>query len=135
MADDGIVWMIQTDGACSSGPAILHAYNATNVAQELYNSSQFLARDNPGSAVKMIRADIADGKVFVGAQDAVSIFGNGVFLPAPAIAPNGGNFNNRSFVTLADAAAGRGHLLHAGRHRADHPFHSTTGRPHLDELA
>jgi len=103
---NGIVWTIQSDGAVRHTPAILHAYNATNLAVELYNSSQFLERDNPGNAVKMTVPTVADGKVFVGAQYALSIFGNGVFLPAPAITPNGGDFINSVVVTLADTESG-----------------------------
>ncbi len=99
----GIVWTIQSDGAVRGRPAILHAYNATNLAEELYNSSQLPARDNPGNAVKMSVPTIADGKVFVGAQDAVAIFGNGIFLPAPVFSPAGGDFNNSVTVTLLDA--------------------------------
>ncbi len=99
---DGIVWTIQSDGAVQGRPAILHAYNATNLAEELYNSSQLPERDNPGNAVKMSVPTIADGKVFVGAQDAVAIFGNGVFLPAPVFAPAGGKFNNEVSVTLLE---------------------------------
>jgi hypothetical protein len=103
---DGIVWTIQSDGAVSGRPAVLHAYNATNLADELYNSSQLPERDNPGNAVKMSVPTIADGKVFVGAQYALSVFGNGDFLPAPSITPAGGDFINAVTVTLANAEPG-----------------------------
>ena len=100
---DGIVWTIQSDGAVRGQPAILHAYNATNLAEELYNSSQLPARDNPGNAVKMTVPTVADGKVFVGTQDALAIFGNGTFLPTPVISPAGGDFNNSAAVRILDA--------------------------------
>ncbi|HEY4414376.1 MAG TPA: chitobiase/beta-hexosaminidase C-terminal domain-containing protein [Verrucomicrobiae bacterium] len=99
---DGIVWTIQSDGAVQHQPAILHAYNATNLAEELYNSSQLPARDNPGNAVKMSVPTVADGKVFVGTQNGLAIFGTGTFLSAPVISPAGGNFNNQVSVTLTE---------------------------------
>ena len=100
---DAIVWTIQSDGAVQGRPAILHAYNATNLAEELYNSSQLAARDNPGNAVKMSVPTVADGKVFVGAQYALAVFGTGIFLPAPVVSPAGGVFNNSVTLTLVDA--------------------------------
>ena len=104
--NDGIVWDIDPTPYLSSGPAVLHAYNATNVAIELYNSSQNLSRDNPGPAVKMVPPVIAGGKVYVGAQYAVSVFGTAIFLVTPVISPNGGNFTNATTVTLSDATIG-----------------------------
>ena len=101
--NEAIVWAIQSDAAGSSGPAVLHAYNATNLAQELYNTSQNLARDNPGGAVLMTTPTIVNGKVFVGAQYALSIFGNSLFLATPVIAPAGGLFTNSLVVSLAEA--------------------------------
>ena len=47
----GIVWAVQSDGYGSS-PAILRAYDATNVAHELYNTEQNPGRDRAGIAVK-----------------------------------------------------------------------------------
>ncbi|HSY11570.1 MAG TPA: pyrrolo-quinoline quinone [Verrucomicrobiae bacterium] len=71
---NGIVWIVETDGY-GGGNAILHAYNATNLGTELYNSSQNLSRDNPGLAVKFAVPTVADGHVFVGAENQVSMFG------------------------------------------------------------
>ncbi|HTV62082.1 MAG TPA: RICIN domain-containing protein [Verrucomicrobiae bacterium] len=100
-AADAIAWAIQADAYGSSGPAVLHAYNATNLSQELYNSSQDLARDNPGGAVKMTVPTIAGGKVYVGAEGELSVFGTGIFLSAPAIEPDGGIFGGSVTVTLS----------------------------------
>jgi len=103
---NAIAWVIQADGYASSGPAVLRAYNATNLAQELYNSSQNLARDNPGVAVKFTLPVVTGGKVYVGAEYALSVYGPAIFLPAPAIFPAGGGFTNSVSITLTNAAAG-----------------------------
>ena len=103
---NGIAWATDPGAYASSGPAVLHAYNATNLAQELYNTSMNLARDNPGGAVKMTVPVVAGGKVYVGAEYAVSVYGPAIFLTAPTIAPAGGAFTNSVTISLADATAG-----------------------------
>jgi hypothetical protein len=67
---NGIVWAVE-----NTSPAVLHAYNATNLAQELYNSNQKGSRDQFGPGNKFITPMIANGKVFVGTQTGVAIFG------------------------------------------------------------
>jgi hypothetical protein len=68
---NAIVWAHE-----NSGPAVLHAYDATNLAHELYNSNQAAAnRDQFGAGNKYITPSIADGKVFVGTTNAVAVFG------------------------------------------------------------
>ena len=71
---NGIVWIIESD-TYGGGSAVLRAYNATNLATELYSSSQNVNRDNPGLAVKFTVPTVADGHVFVGAENQVSMFG------------------------------------------------------------
>jgi hypothetical protein len=68
---NGIVWAHE-----NTNPAVLHAYDAANLAHELYNSNQAAAnRDQFGAGNKYITPVIADGKVFVGTGGAVAVFG------------------------------------------------------------
>ena len=104
--NNGIVWVVQTDAYSSSGPATLHAYNAANVGAELYNSNQAGSRDVAGSAVKFTVPTVANGKVYVGGQYSLSVYGTGTFLPTPVITPASGTFLNAATLTLTDGSAG-----------------------------
>ncbi len=67
---NGIVWIIEP------GKAILHAYEANNLANELFNSTQASGgRDALGSTVKFAVPAVVNGKVFVGTQKAVVVYG------------------------------------------------------------
>jgi hypothetical protein len=70
---NGIVWAHENSG---SGAAVLHAYEAANLANELYNSTQAAnSRDSFGTGNKFITPTIADGKVLVGTTSGVAVFG------------------------------------------------------------
>ncbi len=71
-ANNGIAWAIENT---NSGPEILVAWNASNLSSEIYNSAQSGTRDQLGLPVKFIVPTIANGKVYVGAQFSVSVFG------------------------------------------------------------
>jgi hypothetical protein len=67
----GIVWAAE-----NSNPAVLHAYDATNLTHELYNSNQAAnGRDHFGAGNKFITPTIAHGKVYVGTTNGVGVFG------------------------------------------------------------
>ena len=78
---NGIVWALNTNQYCTGqaaacGPAVLHAYDASNVATELWSSS-VVGADAAGNAVKFAVPTIANGKVYVGTRgnDSNSFFG------------------------------------------------------------
>jgi len=73
----GIVWVIQdTGGLPKGGPAaVLRAYQATNVAKPLYGSSQQGTRDVLAPGTKFSVPTVINGKVYVGTQTELVIFG------------------------------------------------------------
>jgi hypothetical protein len=71
---NAIVWEIESTNE-GTGPAILHAYNAMLVDDELYNSSQAGGRDTAGIAVKFTVPTVADGHVFVGTANELDVYG------------------------------------------------------------
>lgn len=69
---NGVVWALDNtqyciNGALGCGPAVLHAYDASNVAHELWNSSRSSA-DWAGNAVKFTVPTVANGKIYVGTR-------------------------------------------------------------------
>ena len=70
-SSSGVVWAAE-----NTDPAVLHAYDASNLARELYNSNQAAnGRDHFGTGNKFIVPTIANGKVFVGTTNGVGVFG------------------------------------------------------------
>ncbi|HZU28554.1 MAG TPA: DUF2341 domain-containing protein, partial [Bryobacteraceae bacterium] len=70
-ASTAIVWAV-----AGGTPDVLHAFQATNVATELWNSTQNAARDGLGGGVKFVTPTIANGKVFVpSAAGGVMVYG------------------------------------------------------------
>ncbi len=69
----GIVWALESSQGVA---AVLHAYDATNLANELYNSNQAPGgRDGFGNGNKFITPMIVNGKVYVGTPTGVAVFG------------------------------------------------------------
>lgn len=68
-ASNGIVWAIE-----NTSPAKLHAYDATNLNTELWNSS-LAGGDAAGSYVKFAVPTVANGKVYVGNSSQLTVYG------------------------------------------------------------
>jgi Chitobiase/beta-hexosaminidase C-terminal domain len=106
---NGIVWAVQTDLFKSNGSAILYAFNAANVAQQLYASDQNSSRDDVGPANKFAVPVVTNGKVYVGSFGQVDVYGllnAQQQAPAPVISPSGGAFSGPQKITLTDTVTG-----------------------------
>jgi hypothetical protein len=75
---DAIVWLVETkvwNAYRSTKPSVLHAYDASNISRELYNSEQNAARDRGGVTVRFAVPTVANGRVYVGAKSEVDVYG------------------------------------------------------------
>jgi hypothetical protein len=111
-SNNGIVWAMQRKDVLSSAPgnqpAVLYAYLATNVAKSLYNSAQtktFAAiRDQMGCATKFQTPTIANGKVYVGTENEIDVFGllaNKPSAPLPSVSVPCFGFYNQTVGTTS----------------------------------
>jgi hypothetical protein len=70
---NGIVWALESN---LGSAGVLHAYDPANLAHELYNSTQAAnGRDSFGNGNKFITPVIVNGKVYIGTQNGVAVFG------------------------------------------------------------
>lgn len=73
---DGIVWAISTktwNG--EEKPAVLYAYDATNVVQPIYTSEEVPARDRAALATRFVIPLVVNGRVYFGARGEVEVYG------------------------------------------------------------
>ena len=70
---NGIVWATNWTG--DTAPGVLRAYDATNLANELYNSTQAGARDTLDMAVKFSVPTVANGRVYLGMKSSLVVMG------------------------------------------------------------
>jgi hypothetical protein len=76
-ASNGVIWLIDASGALASPntPAILRAYDPNDLSREIYNSAMVPARDTAGLAVKFTVPAVGNGKVYVGTQSELDVYG------------------------------------------------------------
>ncbi len=67
---NAIVWAVE-----NGSTGVLHAYNASNLTTELYNSNQATNNRDQFSDNKYVTPMVANGKVYVGTPNSVVVFG------------------------------------------------------------
>jgi hypothetical protein len=75
-SNNAILWLIDAGGAPTNSPAILRAYDANNLSNEIYSSPTDTASPHAaGAAVKFTVPTVANGKVYVGTQTRLDVYG------------------------------------------------------------
>ena len=114
-ADTAILWAIDSSQYGSPGPgpgpAVLYAFDATNISNQLWNSTDGVNnRDKAGNAVKFSTPTISNGKVYIGTSSEVDVYGllNGGTATAatPVINPRSESVTAGIQVTITDSTPG-----------------------------
>jgi hypothetical protein len=107
---NGILWILDNSTFNSSCCQVLYAFDATNLANMLYNSNQATGnRDQSGGAVKFTAPIVANGKVYAGNQTKVtawSLISSTPTAATPTLSPAPGTYTSAVNVTLADTTTG-----------------------------
>ena len=113
-ASNAVIWTVDssrsgTNGA-ATGPAVLYAFDANNLANELWDSAQAPSNhDQAGNAVKFVVPTVANGKVYVGTLGKLNVYGLLSLPPAaaaPTFNPAAGTYASAQNVSLSDATSG-----------------------------
>jgi hypothetical protein len=116
---NGIVW-----APIGNGTASLHAYDATNLAHELYNTNQATGnRDGFGTGNKFVFPTIVNGKVYVASNGgtgigtqpgSVAVFGLLASPPTPvSVTPSSGSGSTQTFAFAYTDGAGATDIVSA----------------------
>jgi hypothetical protein len=96
--NNGIVWAVE-----NLDQAVLHAYDASDLGIELYNSTQAAGnRDQFGAGNKFITPTIASARVYAGTTNGVGVFG---LLDSSSLTPLQ-QWRNAHFGNPSDVGAG-----------------------------
>ncbi len=94
----GIVWMTSADTFPLPSSGTLHAFDAGNLASELWNSSVNSSRDSLGTFMKFVNPTVANGKVYMATPD-------GQLIVYGLLGPSGGGAAAPVVTGLANAAS------------------------------
>ncbi len=106
-ATAAILWAVERNTTLNAG--VLHAYDATNLATELYNSTQAANNRDAGAPPgKYVVPTVANGKVFIGTQSTLDVYGvlsaTPARLNAPTFSPAPSTYAGTQSVTLSAAS-------------------------------
>jgi hypothetical protein len=82
-ASNGILWTAENN----KGSAVMHAYDATNLNNELWNSRLNAKRDGAGGGVRFMFPTIVNGKVYLATNNKLNIYGLFMFVPGSLTFP------------------------------------------------
>jgi hypothetical protein len=76
-ANNAIIWLTDSSGAhvAPNAPAVLRAFDANDLSNEIYNSGMLASRDAAGLAVRFTVPTVANGKVYMGTQGELDVYG------------------------------------------------------------
>lgn len=76
-SNNALIWLIDSSGALATPntAAILRVFDANNLSNEIYNSAMMPLRDTAGLAVKFTVPTVANGKVYIGTQTELDVYG------------------------------------------------------------